>query len=218
MVTGAVLGVALLMSVSGTDLHNFLRRLLQHQFFVNFADARFFLQEFGAAPCTIFLGGGYGHIVVNAADASGVFFVNHQRVLVGIEAHGAALGIDVVLAVFLVPLRDGRVLVHVLDDLAPADARVVRAEGNFTLLRRVRDDAHFGAAEIVVKQVLEPHARDHQEVPRIGVAALHGVFVGALRACGSVLLALILGQAPGLVELLPQVDQAESSRALPYGL
>jgi formylmethanofuran dehydrogenase subunit A len=73
------------------------------------------------------------------------------------------------LAVFLVPLRDGRVLVHVLDDLAPADTRVVRAEGNFALLRGVRDDAHFGAAEIVVEQILEPHARDQQEVPRIAV-------------------------------------------------
>src|SRR5258708_5451411 len=71
-----------------------------------------------------------------------------------------ALGVDLMLAVRLVPLGDGRVLVHVLDDFAPADTGVVCAEGNFALLRGVRDDAHFRAAEIVVKEILEPHAGD----------------------------------------------------------
>src|SRR4029077_18807355 len=36
------------------DLHNFLRRLFQHEFFVNLADACLFLEEIGAAPGTIF--------------------------------------------------------------------------------------------------------------------------------------------------------------------
>ena len=99
--------------------------------------------------------------------ARGVGGINHQRVLVVAQVHLLPGGVNLMLAVRLVPLRDGRVLVHVLDDFPPADARVVRAEGNFTLLRGVRDDAHFRAAEIVVEQILEPHAGDEQEVPRI---------------------------------------------------
>src|SRR6266403_3311827 len=101
--------------------------------------------------------------------------------LVGIEIHGPALRVDIVLAVLLVPLRDGRVLIHVLDDFPPADARVVRAEGNFALLRRVRNDAHFGAAEIVIEQVLEPHSGDHQEIPWVRLTPVYGVLVSALR-------------------------------------
>ena len=31
----------------------------------------------------------------------------------------------------------------------------------------VRDDAHLGSAEVVVEKILEPHARDEEEVPRI---------------------------------------------------
>src|SRR5260370_37158595 len=91
------------------------------------------------------------------------------------------LGVDLMLSVRLVPLGDGRILVHVLNDFAPAYARVVRAEGNFALLRGVRDDAHLGAAEIVVEKILEPHAGDEQEVPRARLAALHGVVVSAVR-------------------------------------
>jgi hypothetical protein len=36
-----------------------------------------------------------------------------------------------------------------------ADAGVVGAEGDFAFLRAVRDDAHLGAAEVAVEQVLE---------------------------------------------------------------
>src|SRR2546421_440113 len=105
------------------------------------------------------------------AHASGVFRVNLERVLVRSEINALPLGIDFMLAVRPIPLRDGRVLVHVLNDLAPADAGIVRAEGNLALLRGVRDDAHLGAAEVVVEQILEPHAREEQEGPRIGSAA-----------------------------------------------
>src|ERR1700680_3086845 len=91
------------------DLHNFLRRLLQYEFFVNLADAGFFLEEIGAAPRTIFLGRGVRHFVVDGADACGVIGVNHERMIVGIEAHGSALGVDLMLAVFLIPLCDGGV-------------------------------------------------------------------------------------------------------------
>ena len=54
---------------------------------------------------------------------------------------------------------------HLFDDLPPADARVVCAERNFAFLRAVRDHAHFGAAEIVIEQVLEPHSLDTQHAP-----------------------------------------------------
>ncbi len=76
-------------------------------------------------------------------------------------------GKDFVATVFFIPLSDRRILVHVLDDVSPTDAGVVCTERNFAFLRSVRDDAHFGASEIVVEQILEPHSRDKQEVPRV---------------------------------------------------
>src|SRR5256714_13940912 len=84
------------------------------------------------------------------------------------EGPRLAAGEDLVAAVILVPFGEGGRHVHLLDDLAPADAGVVGAEGNLALLRRVRDDAHLGAAEVVVEEILEPHAGDEQEVPAIG--------------------------------------------------
>src|SRR5258705_12102035 len=105
--------------------------------------------------------------MLKVADAGGVFGVNLQGMLVSVEIDLLALGVNFVLAVGLVPFGHSRVLVHVLDDFAPAYAGVVRAEGNFTLLRGVRDDAHFGAAEVVVEKILEPHASDEEEVPGI---------------------------------------------------
>ena len=78
------------------------------------------------------------------------------------------LGINLVLAVRLVPFGHRGGLVHVLDDLAPADSSVVRAERDFALLRCIRDDAHLGPSEVVVEKVLEPHAADDEGVPRIG--------------------------------------------------
>ncbi len=68
---------------------------------------------------------------------------------------------------------------HLLDDVAPADAGVVRAEADFAFLRGVGNDALLGAAEVVVEQILEPHAGDEQEVPAVG-AALLDVFEGAV--------------------------------------
>src|SRR5215210_3931673 len=87
-----------------------------------------------------------------------------------------ALGKDFMTAMLLIPLRDGRVLVHVLDNVSPTDAGVVGAEGDFALLRAVWDDAHLRAAEIVVEEVLEPHARDEEEVPAIGAPLLDVIF------------------------------------------
>ena len=80
-----------------------------------------------------------------------------------------AAGVNAMLSILLIPLGDRRCLVHVFDDLPPANPGIVGAEGDLTQLRRIRDDAHFGAAEVVVEQVLKPHSGDEQEIP--GVAA-----------------------------------------------
>ena len=67
---------------------------------------------------------------------------------------------DFVSTMLFVPLTYGRVLVHVLDNVAPANPRVVGAETDLALLGAVRNDAHLSAPEVVVKQILEPHAGD----------------------------------------------------------
>src|SRR5258706_3881255 len=134
--------------------------------------------------------------------------------LVRVEIDLLALGVDFMLAVRLIPLGDGRILVHVLNDFAPAYAGVVRAEGNFALLRGVRNDAHFGAAEIVVKEILEPHAGDEEEVPRVGLAALHSVFESAVRRGLAVFLLGVLGQRPRLIELLEEIVERQTLRPL----
>src|SRR4051812_7742857 len=82
--------------------------------------------------------------------------------------HVLALRVDRVAAVLLVPLCEPGGLVHLLDYLPPADARVAGAETYLALLRAVRYDAHLGAAEVVVEQVLEPHALDAQHAPSVG--------------------------------------------------
>src|SRR5690349_1225617 len=101
----------------------------------------------------------------------------------------------------LIPLSHRRVLVHVLDDVSPTDSRVVRAEGDFTFLRAVRDDAHFSATEIVVEEILEPHTRDKQEVPAIGTAH-RDVLLAAIAAHLAVVLA---SQTERLVKLLEKL-------------
>ena len=122
--------------------------------------------------------------------------------------HFFTVGEDLVTAVVLVPLGDRRVLVHVLDDVSPADTRVVCAEGNFAFLRAVGDDAHFGAAEIVVEEILEPHSRDKQEVPRV-LTALLDILDGAVPADLSVILTR---QAERLVELLQDAAERQAVR------
>src|SRR5450759_1829039 len=73
-----------------------------------------------------------------------------DRLREGRERYGLTrIGVHRMLPVLLVPLGHRRRLVHPLDDVAPARAGVVRAEGDLTHLRRVGDDAHLGATEIV---------------------------------------------------------------------
>ena len=108
----------------------------------------------------------------------------------------APAGVDLVPPVLSVPLRQRRGHVHLLDDVPPADARVVRAERNLAFLRSVGDHAHLRAPEVVVEQVLEPHAGDEQEVPRIVPA-------------GGALAVVLAAQGERLVELLQQVEHRE---------
>src|SRR5439155_20024766 len=84
----------------------------------------------------------------------------------GVEIHVLAFGVNFVLAVRLVPFRDRRSLVHILDDLPPTDAGVVGAEGDLAELRGIGDDAPLSATEVVIEQVLEPHSANDKEVPR----------------------------------------------------
>ena len=70
--------------------------------------------------------------------------------------------------VLAIPLRDRGIGLHLLDDIAPADARVVRAEADLPHLRAVGDDAHLRAAKIVVVEVLKPHPRDEERAPLEG--------------------------------------------------
>src|ERR1051325_11502368 len=99
-------------------------------------------------------------------------FIQDQAVALLGELNVLATRENLVTTVFLIPLRDRRVLVHVLDDVSPTDTRVVRTEGNLAFLSAVRNDAHFGATEVVVEQILEPHTRNEQEVPAIGTTLL----------------------------------------------
>src|SRR6202042_543785 len=96
-----------------------------------------------------------------------------------LDADLLATGEDLVPAMLLVPLGEGGGHVHLLDDVAPAHACVVGAEADLALLCGVGDDALLGAAEVVVEEVLEPHAGDEEEVPTVA-AALCDVFHGAV--------------------------------------
>src|SRR4028118_2351083 len=107
--------------------------------------------------------------------------------------------------VLFVPLGNRRVLVHLLDDVAPTYPRVIGAETDLALLRAVRDDAHLRAAEVVVEQVLEPHAGDEEEIPAVVAAGLEAL----LGAVPLVLAVGLTGQAERLVELLEQLVERE---------
>ena len=126
------------------------------------------------------------------------------------HAHLLAAGEDLMAAVLLIPLGEGGRHVHLLDDVAPSHAGVVGAEADLAFLRGVGDDALLGAAEVVVEQVLEPHAGDEEEVPAV-LAALLDVLKSAVALDAAVVLA---GGVEGLVHLLHHVGDFEMSRGL----
>ena len=107
-----------------------------------------------------------------------------------------AAGEDLVTAVLLVPLGERGRHVHLLDDVPPADARVVGAEADLPFLRRVRNDAALGAAEVVVEQVLEPHPGDEQEVPAVRRGASR---CPSMRALGRDLAVVLWPVAPNVL-------------------
>src|SRR5215475_3668196 len=117
-------------------------------------------------------------------------------------------------AMFFVPFGQGRRHMHLLDDLAPAYAGVVRAEGNLAFLSAVRNDAHLGASKVVIEQVLKPHSGDKQEVPAI-LAALENVLETLI-----VSLEFDAARDPALapteflVEFLHEIDKPEARRRL----
>src|SRR5437763_9187460 len=111
-------------------------------------------------------------------------------------------------SVLVVPLRQRCSHMHLLDDVSPAHAGVVSTERNLAFLRCIRNDALLSAAEIVVKQILEPHSRDEQEVPAIS-AALLDVFN---RSVTRHLAVVFSGCAERLVEFLQKVCKLEMRR------
>src|ERR1700730_13124393 len=82
---------------------------------------------------------------------------------------GAAVtgGVDGMAAVLFVPLGEVCGLVHVLDYLPPADARVVGTEADLALLSAVGNDTHLCAAEVVIEKILEPHTFNTQHTPDV---------------------------------------------------
>ena len=78
---------------------------------------------------------------------------------------GTVACVDLVTPPLVVPVLGGGHHPHLLDDVPPADPRVVGAEGDLPLLGAVGDDAHLRAAEVVVPEVLEPHAEDRGDAP-----------------------------------------------------
>src|SRR5947209_19815521 len=102
---------------------------------------------------------------------------------------------------------------HLLDDVAPAHARVVSTEADLALLGRVGDNALLGAAEVVVEEILEPHAGDEQEVPTIRTTLGH-IFQSAVAAHRAVLLVRIRASTESLIELHQKIGELEVSRGL----
>src|SRR5262245_106780 len=115
---------------------------------------------------------------------------------------------------FFIPPGQRRRHMHLLDYLAPADARVVRAERNLALLSAVRNDAHLGAPEVVIEQVLKPHSRDKQEVPSV-FAPFEDV-LEALVVSFKVNAARDLAFSPAqfLVEFLHEINKLKVGRGL----
>src|SRR5437762_3265283 len=108
-------------------------------------------------------------------------------------------------SILFVPFGESRGHMHLLYDVAPANAGVVSAERNLTFLSRVRDDALLGAAEVIVEQILKPHSRYEQEIPSVGPSfldVLHRAIPGNL--------AVVLARgAEGLVEFFQKVREPE---------
>src|SRR2546427_7438694 len=131
-----------------------------------------------------------------------------QRMLGRVHLHILPTGKDFVPPVLLVPLGERCGHVHLLDDVPPSHAGVVGAERNLAFLCGIRNDALLRPPEIVVEQILEPHAGDEQEVPSV-LAPFHNVINRPLR---SNLAVVTPSHVVVLIELTEQVRQLEMRR------
>src|SRR5262249_3286199 len=95
------------------------------------------------------------------------FLAQRHRVLEAVQRDRLAAGDDLMPALVVVPLGQRRRHMPLLDDLPPADACVISAERYLALLRRVRNNALFGPPEIVIEEILEPHAGNEEEIPPV---------------------------------------------------
>src|SRR5882672_9156978 len=121
-------------------------RLFENEFFVDGADLGGFLPCLLAAYA-VFFGRGQRNVVLEVANAGCVLRVNLERVFVALEIDTLALGIDLVLAVGLVPFGDGGVLLCVFNDLAPPDVRVRGSDPDFGVWGGARGVTRSGSGE-----------------------------------------------------------------------
>src|SRR5437762_2868021 len=97
------------------DLHECSSGLLEHHLFIELARLLRFPRELPAL--LFFFCGSHRNVVLSLADAGSILGIDVKRVVVSIQADALAFGVNLMLAVAPVPLGDGGVLVHVLDDL-----------------------------------------------------------------------------------------------------
>src|SRR5580700_11679181 len=127
-----------------------------------------------------------------------------------VHLHFLATRKNLVPPMLFIPLGQGSGHVHLLDNVPPPDARVVSAERNLPLLRSIRDNTLLRPPEVVVKQILEPHPRDKQEVPPV-LPPLHHIIHSPVRTN----LAIILPSGIKVLVKLPQkIHQLEMRRRL----
>src|SRR5262245_54137327 len=140
--------------------------------------------------------------------------IQAERVRPGGERRLLAARENLVAAMFFIPPGQCRRHMHLLDNLAPADARVVSAERDLAFLSAVRDDAHLGAPKVVIEQVLKPHSRDKQEVPPV-FASIEDV-LEALVVSLKINAARYPAFSPAqfLVELLHEINKLKVARRL----
>ena len=108
-------------------------------------------------------------------------FVQLEIVLLIGKRNFFAASKDLMSSILFIPFCHCGVLVHVFNDISPADASVISAETNLAFLSAIRDDAHLSAAEIVVEQILKPHPRNEKKIPAIR-AALGDILITAIAA------------------------------------
>src|SRR5437870_13454985 len=119
-------------------------------------------------------------------------------------------GKNLMATMLFIPLGERSRHVHLLNDVPPAHARVVGTERNLAFLCGIRNDALLRPPEIVVKQILEPHAGDKQEVPTV-LPPLHNVINRPLRPNFAV---VTPSHVVVLIKLTEQVHQLEMCRRL----